>query len=35
MDEVAIFNHLEITVWIHPTILTQVSATTDQKDAKI
>lgn len=35
MDEIAIFNHLDITVMIHPTILTKVSATTDKRDAKI
>jgi hypothetical protein len=35
MDEIAIFNHLDITVLIHPNILTRVKATTDEHGAKI
>lgn len=34
MEEIAIFNHLDITVLIHPTLLTNTGLSTDQKDAQ-
>ncbi len=33
MVEAAIFNHLDITVKVHPNLLTQSGATTNVKDA--
>lgn len=35
MLEVAIFNHLDIKVLVHPNLFTKYQATTDERDAKI